>query len=121
MAMTREEYMQLLEKISETGGFTENMLDDLQRLRDDFDEREGELQRYKETADRTVYTDDDVMDADGVRWSEKYGNMVKRYKARFFGSFAEAKEEQVEDVREDDKSTFKTFDELFSDREGDYK
>lgn len=119
--LEKEEFMNILEKVSETGGFTEEMLDDLQRLKDDFDEREGELKHYRETADKTVYTDDDVMDKDGVRWREKYDNMVKRYKARFFGSFTEAKEEQMEDVKEDDKSTFKTFDELFSDREGDYK
>lgn len=118
MAMSRDEYMQLLEKIADTGGFTESMLDDIQRLRDDYDERMGELERYKETKDEVRYTDDDVMDSDGVKWSEKYDDMVRRYKARFFGSFEEAKESQSEDVVEDESSTFKDYGELFDNRNG---
>ena len=117
MAMTRVEYMQLLEKIADTGGFTESMLDDIQRLRDDYDERMGELERNQEMRDEIRYTDDDVMDSDGVRWSEKY-DMVRRYKARFFGSFEEAKESQSEDVVEDESSTFKDYGELFDNRNG---
>lgn len=120
MALTRDEYMQILERISETGGFTEAMLDDLQKLKDDYDEREGMLRVEDEASDKTVYTDDQVYDTDGVSWRDKYDDMKRRYKARFFSTPLEAKEEQIEDIASDSDSTTRTYEEIFETREGDY-
>lgn len=53
MAYTREEYTNLLKEIAMSGGDTPKMLGLLQKLRDDYDEREGMLKRYNETADTT--------------------------------------------------------------------
>lgn len=47
--------------------------------------------------------------------------MRRRYRERFFSGVEEAKTEQMDDIEEDNKSVKKSYDELFSDREGDYK
>lgn len=52
MALTKKEHEDLLREIAETGGDTANMLELMQKLRDDFDEREGELRRYGEERDK---------------------------------------------------------------------
>lgn len=49
--LTKTGVENLLRRIMETGGLTEAMSDDIQRLRDDFDEREGILNRYGESYD----------------------------------------------------------------------
>lgn len=121
MAMTNEEVYELIRKISETGGDTDDMLEDLKKLKDEFDERDGMLKALAEKADRTEYTDDDVRDKDGVTWREKYDNERRRYRDRFLTSEYEIKEEQVKDIFEDDTSNFKSFDELFETREGNYE
>lgn len=41
----------ILRRIMESGGMTEDMERDVERLKDDFDEREGILKRYGETYD----------------------------------------------------------------------
>ena len=51
MAYTREEYINLLKEIAMSGGDTPKMMGLLEKLRDDYDEREGMLKRYNETAD----------------------------------------------------------------------
>lgn len=52
MAFTKKEHEDLLREIALSGGDTPKMLELMQKLRDDFDDREGELKRYRETADR---------------------------------------------------------------------
>lgn len=49
--LTKTGVENLLRRIMETGGLTESMSDDIQRLRDDFAEREGILNRYGESYD----------------------------------------------------------------------
>ena len=100
--MKREEYMALLDKIAESGGFTEAMLDDIKKLKDDYDEREGMEQ----------YNREDVYDGD-VLWKDRYTEMKQRYKERFFAPvdvvIEEPKDEidenqvKFEDLWEDDK------------------
>ena len=70
---------------------------------------------------REVYGQTDVFDSDGVRWSEKYDNMRRRYRERFFSSPDEAKDDQLEDIDKDDGSAEMTFESLFDEREGDYE
>lgn len=52
MAFTKKEHDNLLMEIAKSGGDTPKMLELMQKLRDDFDDREGELKRYRETADK---------------------------------------------------------------------
>lgn len=121
MALTRDEYVELLKHISETGGDTDDMLEALKRLQDDFDEREGMLRELGESRDKETFTNDDVFDKDGVKWSEKYDDMRRRYRDRFFTSGSAVIEAQEEDIEKDTDSTKMSYDDLFEDREGDYK
>lgn len=121
MALTRDEYVELLKHISETGGDTDDMLEALKRLQDDFDERDGMLRELGESRDKETFTNDDVFDKDGVKWSEKYDDMRRRYRDRFFTSGSAVIEAQEEDIEKDTDSTKMSYDDLFEDREGDYK
>lgn len=121
MALTRDEYVELLKHISETGGDTDDMLEALKRLQDDFDEREGMLRELGESRDKETFTNDDVFDKDGVKWSEKYDDMRRRYRDRFFTTGTAVIEAQEEDIEKDSDSTKMSYDDLFEDREGDYK
>lgn len=121
MALTRDEYVELLKHISETGGDTDDMLEALKRLQDDFDEREGMLRELGESRDKETYTNDDVFDKDGVKWSEKYDDMRRRYRDRFFTTGTAVIEAQEDDIEKDTDSTKMSYDDLFEDREGDYK
>ena len=49
--LTKTGMDKILRRIMETGGLTEDMERDIDRLRSDFDEREGMLRRYGETYD----------------------------------------------------------------------
>lgn len=121
MALTRDEYVELLKHISETGGDTDDMLEALKRLQDDFDEREGMLRELGESRDKETYTNDDVFDKDGIKWSEKYDDMRRRYRDRFFTTGTAVIEAQEDDIEKDSDSTKMSYDDLFEDREGDYK
>lgn len=48
---TKKGYDNILQRIWETGGMTPDMEDDIRRLRDEFDEREGILREYGEEYD----------------------------------------------------------------------
>ena len=108
MALTKIEHDDILKKIAESGGETVDMLDDIQKLRDDFDEREGM---------------ENLSDVGGEKWKEKYEELRKKYIDRFFATPAEAekemkeaKKETKEDVKKDSENL--SFDDLFKKREG---
>lgn len=109
MALSKDEYLNIIKKISERTGDNEEIMTDLRILSENYPE---EVVKFKE---------EDVYSEDGVRWSEKYDDMRRRYRERFFSGIEESKSEQLEDIEEDNKSSKKTYDELFADREGDYK
>lgn len=119
MAMSRDEFVELMKDIAATGGDTDDMLDKLKRVQDDFDEREGMLKELGEGRDR--FSDDDVMDKDGVKWSVKYDDMRRRYRDRFFTSGEEVKESQNEDIAEDTERPDLSYEALFEGREGNYE
>lgn len=131
----KEEYDNLLKEIAESGGDTPKMLELMQKLRDDFDEREGELKRYREAADKETpegekaeeekIVEDSERDnrSDGGErrdaydeLSRRYDDLHKKYIERFFSTPDEAKEDQRKDVKRDGKE--QSFDELFKEREG---
>lgn len=113
--LTRNGMTKLLRRIMETGGMSEAMESDIQRLRDDFDEREGMLRRYGETYDGEDDVDEydwtpredtdseyeqDETGTEGMEgsdevftpreeekdWRQEYENMRQRYLDRFFGT-----------------------------------
>lgn len=92
--LKKEEHENLLKQIADSGGDTANMLDLMQKLRDDFDEREGMLKKY----------------------SEKYADLERKYKERFFTTPKEVQEETEEDVERDGKK--QSYEDLFTEREG---
>lgn len=115
MALTKEEHDNILKKLSETGGFTPDMLDEIQRLRDEFDEREGELKRYHEQ-----YDGEDKED-----WKSKYTELEKKYRERFWNATKDkdgetplehAKNDLAEDKRET-REEEKHIEDLFKRRE----
>lgn len=112
--MTSEELRTVLASISEKTGDDDEIMESLRSIQTAFDERDA-------VVNDPVYNESDVYDEDGVRWSEKYDNMKKRYRDRFFSSIDEAIEDQEEDIEKDDSSTVTSFEELFEEREGDYK
>lgn len=65
------------------------------------------------------YSDEDVFDTDGKRFSEKYENAKRMYRERFFSTPDEAKNEQEENIELDNKSADLKFEDLFVAREGD--
>lgn len=133
--LTKQEHDDLLKEISETGGDTPAMLELMQKLRDDFDEREGMLRKDGETADSTPIegeakaedeireesTEDnkedgglrrDPLPADMVPRSD-YDELRRKYIERFFTTPDEAKAEQEAIA----KDTPKTYDDLFKRRD----
>lgn len=130
--LTKTGMDKILRRIMETGGLTEDMERDIDRLRSDFDEREGMLRRYGETYDGEDLDeyewrgrDDESRedsDRDDEDWRGRYEEMRQRYLDRFFGGRDEGEEyreimrETEEDVRRDGEP--QTFDELLERTEG---
>lgn len=109
--MTKDDFKAKLDRLGELAQENDEVMEILAEINTDRDEMES----------REVYGQNDVFDTDGIRWSEKYDNMRRRYRERFFSSPEEAKNEQYEDIDKDDDSTAMTFESLFDEREGDYK
>lgn len=133
--LTKTGMNKILRRIMETGGMTPDMEEDIQRLRDDFDERDGILKKYGETydgedADEYEFTGRDTNEIytpkeeekDAKEWRTKYEEMKARYLDRFFGgvdnnkNFEETMNETREDVERDSEP--QTFDELLERVEG---
>ena len=120
--MSRRGMYDLLRKIMETGGLTESMSDDFQRLKDDFDERERMLRRYGEVYDGEDQEYYDYTPRDVEDWESRYNELRDEYQRRFWGTdevrekVEEIKEETEEDVKRDGNN--QTFDELLERVEG---
>lgn len=143
--LTKTGMDKILRRIMETGSLTEDMERDIDRIRSDFDEREGMLRRYGETYDGEDMDEyewrgrDDESREDSDRddkdiyipreeakdyedWRGRYEEMRQRYLDRFFGGRDEGEEyreimrETEEDVRRDGEP--QTFDELLERTEG---
>lgn len=124
--LTRSGMTKILRRIMESGGMTDDMEEDVRRLQDDFDEREGILRKYGETydgEDRDEYEfserEEDKLADD---WRIKYEEMKKRYLDRFFGTdeieddYFETMRKTREDVKRDGEP--QSFDELLERVEG---
>lgn len=119
--LTRTGANKILQRIWETGGLTPDMEEDIQKLRDELDEREGVLKKYGEVYDSEDRDEYEYKERE-IKYDEdykaKYDDLKTRYMNRFFGT-SEVREEynrvensQEEDVKEDGEPT--TFDELLA-------
>lgn len=116
----------ILRHIMESGGLTADMEQDIQRLRDDFDEREGILRKYGEVYDGEDKEEYDFKGRDTTEdseyWKGQYNDMKKKYLDRFFGGEENRREvvdvldETIEDVKRDGE--IQSFDELLERVEG---
>lgn len=118
--MNIEEAYRIIEDIGKTGGLDENMLDNLKKLKDALDEREGMLNKddYE-----TVLKERDELIIERDKLRKEKDEIVDKYIKRFmYGdneketNFEEVKEETEEDVKRD--GTEQAFSELFERREG---
>lgn len=130
--LTRSGMEKILRRIMESGGMTEDMEQDIERLKDDFDEREGILKRYGETYDGEDQDEYEYSGRDDINiytpreeekdWKKEYDDLKARYMDRFFGTseveedFNDTIEETEEDVKRDGE--VQTFDELLERTEG---
>lgn len=124
--LTRKGVNTILRRIMETGGLTDAMENDIKRLQDDFDEREGMLKNYGEVYDgedkdeyEFVPKESTILEG-GEDYKTKYEDMKQKYLDRFFGGVGneveDVMEEQEKDVQRDGEE--QTFDSLFEKREG---
>lgn len=102
--LNRDEFVSILTSVSEKLGDSEEVMDSLKKIQEDYDER--------------IKNETEAYDADGVSYKEKYDNVQRRYRERFFTSGEKVKEDQYEDIKKD--SSKLTFESLFENREGDY-
>lgn len=133
--LTRSGITKILRRIMESGGMTDDMEEDVRRLQDDFDEREGILRKYGETYDGEDRDEYEFSERDGTSiytpreedkladdWRIKYEEMKKRYLDRFFGTdeiedeYFETMRKTREDVKRDGEP--QSFDELLERAEG---
>lgn len=119
--LSRKGIENLLRRIMDTGSLTEDMVKDIERIKDDYNEREGILNKYGETYDGE---DDEyewqerkieVNQADD--WEKRYYDLKKDYIDRFWGGKEQIMSETVEDVKKDGEKL--TYEDLFKKREGD--
>ena len=85
--ISEKSYNSIIRNIIDSGGMSEDMTRDMERLKDELDQRNGMLRRYGEITDNedggAIFTAKDV----GEDWRGKYEEMRKRYYDRFFGYF----------------------------------
>lgn len=106
----KEEFKQLMMDISEKAGDNSEIMDLLKSAQED----------YNELSDsKSTYSDKDVMDTDGKKWSDKYSELRQQYRDRFFGGSDEPDGDpgpgrEPEPAPAKDDPTKVTFDDLFT-------
>lgn len=121
--LSREEVYDLMRRIAETGGLTPEMERDLEKVKDEFDEREGELARYRERYNGEDASPEEKAEDDRVERSEyeklkgDYEDLRTRYRERFWGRVSE---DVIEDTEKDVKrdGEVQTYEDLFERKEG---
>lgn len=108
--LTKEEHDEILKRFmgDEQNDEVEDFID---KLRKDFDESlEVDSKEAKE----------DIKDEGEkeVDWKERYDDLYKKYRERFFTTKEEIKEDQEKDVKKDGETEKKTYKKIFKEREG---
>ena len=103
--LSKEEFKAKVISLSEKAGDNEEIMNGLKELQDSYNESidasaaQGTGAAEGEQKPANTYTDADVMDKDGKRWSEKYSELKDEYRNRFFGGGdTPKKEDQPIDV-----------------------
>lgn len=109
--MARESFVERLNAIGEKIGDNDELMEMLQ----------GVLTEYDADVVPHTYEEADVMADDGVKWRDKYDDLLRRHRERFFTSGAEVEGGVDEPVTEDDENQQLEFSQLFEEREGDYE
>ena len=119
--LSKEEFAKEVMAISKNTGDFPEIMDSLKKLQDSYNES-IDASAAQGTGAANTYTDADVMDKDGKRWSEKYSELKDEYRNRFFGGGdTPKKEEPPIDVpgepgnASDDPANI-TLDDLFTER-----
>lgn len=103
------------------------VLDEIDALCDECDFTDEQLERIRKIRDniRTEpeqnFNESDIYDENGTMWKERFKDMKRKYHDRFFTSEEEIKADQFEDVEKDDKSEKIKYEDLFINKESDYK
>ena len=98
--LSKEEFKAKVISISEKAGDNEEIMNGLKELQDSYNESidasaaQGTGAAEGEQKPANTYTDADVMDKDGKRWSEKYSELKDEYRNRFFGGGDTPKKEE---------------------------
>ena len=115
--LNKEDFQKLLKDIASTGGASENMLELLKNLQDDFDERAGELERYVERADEKPPEGFKTWQEAMKKIEGERDDIKQRYIDRFFeGGKAPEKHAEPdgdEAEAEDENTKSKSYDDLF--------
>lgn len=109
--MTREEFQNLMNRVSEAFVDDDDTMGELKRALDEYPEV---VEEAAEVGDTVIETGESSID-----WRSKYDDLSRRYRERFFTTGEEIKADQREDIQNDGESV--TFESLFQRREGDYK
>lgn len=99
--LTRDEFVEIVKKISGEDP-SDEVFDMVERLTDDYDERNGQV----------TFTNEDVYADDGVAWREKYSQMRERYRKRFWGGPEDGGDSQDRGEIETETETTETTDEV---------
>lgn len=109
---TPQEIAELMGRIFETGGLTEDMEKDLKALKDELDERDGMLRHYGESADgeRDAAPPSEIQkEEEEENWEgqyremvDKYNNLKERFKSNLFSPSDDESEFGPEDNQEAD-------------------
>lgn len=90
--------------------------------RDEFNDVVTEIMKHVDASDEALEKIKEYGDNysfDEVDWREKFNEMKERYTTRFFTSEEQIESDQWEDIENDTKA-YKSIDEMFVEREGDY-
>lgn len=107
--MSREDYMDLLDEIERSGGETDKMKELLQKLRDDFDDRQGQLKERDEVTDKETpgtEKEDEKIEEESIEdnkedggerrnpidWESKYKELIGKLD-NYMNGYRERKEE----------------------------
>ena len=126
--LSKEEFKAKVISLSEKAGDNEEIMNGLKELQDSYNESidasaaQGTGAAEGEQKPANTYTDADVMDKDGKRWSEKYSELKDEYRNRFFGGGDTPKKEEPpidvpgEPGNASDAPANITLDDLFTER-----
>lgn len=109
--MNKEEIFTALDSFAERLGGDDETLNTVQEIRNEINSRDDEIERLSPFEGAAV-------DKNGKLWTDKYAELSKRYRERFYTTAEEIKEDQKTNIQKDDVSTIKSISELFREREG---